>query len=109
MSPKRSPAAFGREGECDRPREPQYSRTAGKSASRPRCSWRTQSRSLVTDHSLPSATDRVLPLHAYTGRVRVAGDGRLTEVAVAPISWLLSAATGSLIESAGLADKGEVR
>ena len=31
---------------------------------RPRCSCRTQSRSLVTDHSLPSATDRVLPLYA---------------------------------------------
>ena len=28
---------------------------AGKSAARPRCSWRTQYRTLVTDHSLPSA------------------------------------------------------
>jgi len=36
---------------------------AGKSASRPRCSWHPHNRSLVTDH-LPSATDRPLPLHA---------------------------------------------
>jgi hypothetical protein len=73
--------------------------------SRLRYSSRKQSRAPATDHALVGATHRALLDHASTGYARVAGDGRLTEVAVAPISCLLSAATGSLIESAGLATK----
>lgn len=46
--------------------------------------------------------------YAYTGHARVASDGHLTEVALAHISWLLFAASGSLIKSAGLATKQEL-
>jgi hypothetical protein len=51
---------------------PSHPRNAGASAPRPRCSWHPQSRCLVTKHSLPVATDRAMPVYAYTGRGPVA-------------------------------------
>ena len=78
-------------------------RKAGRLTSRLRYSSQKQSRAPAPDHALVGATHRALLDHAYTGHARVAGDGRLTEVAVVPISCLLPAATGSRIESAGLA------
>jgi hypothetical protein len=42
---------------------PTVRRQARKSASRPKYSWRTQSRGLLTGHSLPGMTDRALPFH----------------------------------------------
>lgn len=51
--------------------EAPYPRGAGKSASRARCSWHSQSRSLVTEHPFPSAADGALPLHAYTSHASV--------------------------------------
>jgi len=44
-----------RRGRLSEPTRARFPRKAGTSASRPRCSWRQQSRSLVTYHPLPSA------------------------------------------------------
>jgi hypothetical protein len=83
MSPFRSCGPRGPERGSDRPRRARGPRNAGKSASRPRCSWRTQSRALMTDHSLLNATDRrcriraaVTPARQLLRWTRRPADGR---------------------------------
>jgi hypothetical protein len=49
---------------------PPNPRRPGKSTSRPRCSWRKQSRTLATDHTGLGATRRALLDHAWTGHAR---------------------------------------
>jgi hypothetical protein len=63
---------------------------------------------LVNGASAARGSRPSLSHHAYAGHARVASDGHLTEVALARISWLLSAASGSLIKSAGMATKQEL-
>ena len=58
-----------------------FPRKAGKSASGPRCSSHRQSRSLITDHSLPA---------------RLTERCRLTPKAIRVAAWLLRAETGSV-------------
>jgi hypothetical protein len=70
QSPFRSCGPRGPERGSDRPRRARGPRNAGKSASRPRCSWRTQSRALMTDHSLLNATDRRCPIRTAVNPAR---------------------------------------
>ena len=82
-APRRAAPARRPASEARRTRKP---RKAGKSASRSRCSSRPRSRSCVTNHSLPSATDRALLLDAWSDSPGGAGEAAALVVAAVGIS-----------------------
>src|SRR5207302_629205 len=77
-------------GPIRRRRLPRWPREAGKSASGARCSSHRQSRSLITDHSLPA---------------RLTERCRLTPIGATAPSWPLRSMRGSLGQTAAEATK----